>query len=284
MNATLPPGAIVVGVDGTPLNLRAVVWATHQAARERRPLVLAYGAGTPPPLIGVGGETLAVDDLKKRRLAGRRILNRAARLVHETDPGVSVSDVLRVAPAKNLLLGLAKDAHLVVVGSRGLGPIGSLALGSVSVAVASGAETPVVVVREHGDSPARILVGSDGTAASSDALEFAFAQASARAVPLTVAHTFYEGAPRAESEDHLRLAESMAGLREKYVEVDVTLKVARGPAADYLIQASRDADLVVVGARGHHGRAGALLGSVSQNVIEKARCSVAVVHPRAPRS
>jgi nucleotide-binding universal stress UspA family protein len=54
--------------------------------------------------------------------------------------------------------------------------------------------------------------------------------------------------------------------------------VVQGHPAQVLADAAADADLLVVGSRGHGGFAGMLLGSVSHHVIAHARCPVVVIH------
>lgn len=59
--------------------------------------------------------------------------------------------------------------------------------------------------------------------------------------------------------------------------VTITRHAQEGPAAKVLLDAVTEADLLVVGTRGHGGFVGALLGSVSHQVVAQARCPVVVV-------
>ena len=83
---------------------------------------------------------------------------------------------------------------MIVVGSRGRGPVTSLLLGSVSVAVSKHASCPVVVQRPTPTDTTRhgILVGVDGTESSLPAIEFAYRMASSRELSLTVLHCYWD--------------------------------------------------------------------------------------------
>jgi len=65
--------------------------------------------------------------------------------------------------------------------------------------------------------------------------------------------------------------------RDRHPQVDVRWMLSVQRPAQALVEAAREAALVVVGSRGHGGFAGLLLGSVSQQVINHAPCPVVVV-------
>jgi nucleotide-binding universal stress UspA family protein len=73
------------------------------------------------------------------------------------------------------------------------------------------------------------------------------------------------------------LAEVIAGWHAKYPDVVVRREVTHAGPRKALIEATHQAQLVVVGTRGRGGFAGLLLGSVSQAVLHHAACPVAVV-------
>jgi nucleotide-binding universal stress UspA family protein len=79
------------------------------------------------------------------------------------------------------------------------------------------------------------------------------------------------------AEEEGLLAESVAGFADRYPEVPVRRRLVRGSAAGALVEESKAAQLVVVGARGRGSAAGLLLGSVSHAVLHHAHCPVAVV-------
>ncbi len=84
-------------------------------------------------------------------------------------------------------------------------------------------------------------------------------------------------------EERRLLSEALAGHRERHPDVAVEHETVHGPTREALIEASRTARLVVVGARGRGGFSGLLLGSVSQALLHHAHCPVAVVRGTAAR-
>jgi len=155
--------------------------------------------------------------------------------------------------------------------------------------LAAHAQCPVVVVRgpEPDDPMSPIVVGVDDTPVSEAAIAFAFQAAADRGVPLIAVHTwwdtFLDQSPavlfRDEEQVYAQeqLAERLAGWSEKYPQVEVSRVVTRDRPAHLLLEQSRDAQLVVVGSRGHGEFAGLVLGSVSNALVHKAGCPVAVV-------
>ena len=217
----LPAGCIVVGVDGSEHATRAVVWAAEQAALEARKLAIVHCTAQSSVR---GTSWLDADGIDHAGLtralnaAARRFLATAADQATSAAPGITVLTELLDVDPRIALVDLSEHAHVVVLGSRGLGPLKTALLGSVSAFVAGHANCPVVVCRpsDHGTPPpvAEVVVGADGGEASRPVLEYAFAQASLRRVPLTVMHCFWDvaaatghkGVAMADEPDLSRLA------------------------------------------------------------------------------
>jgi nucleotide-binding universal stress UspA family protein len=73
------------------------------------------------------------------------------------------------------------------------------------------------------------------------------------------------------------LSDIVGEAEAEFPTVDIAQRVVAGNAAHELIAMSESADLVVVGAKGHGGFAGMLIGSVSQHVLSHSACTVVVV-------
>lgn len=286
-------GAIVVGVDGSPAADLAADWAATTARIEHRPLVLAHSSGLGSAvraMLSVGEPAVDVDALSTAtRTAGSEVLARALQRATELAPDVDVRQVLDEGDARQLLLDLATAAHCVVVGSRGRGGIASLLLGSVSLTVSTRAACPVVVVRHApGTGHAGVLVDVDGTPDSTAAVEFAYRTASEHAWPLTVLSVVWDAArdhgdnrildgdPTAD-DVRLTVAEALAGMREKYPDVDDEVLLVAGLRDQEILRASPGRALVVVGSRRRGAWDALLHGAVVSTVVEHAASNVAVV-------
>lgn len=288
MSSQIPNGSIVVGVDGSKDADLALAFGAEQAALEGRPLTLVTAlapAVAMPADPGGMRSMFHVDDLTA---SGEAVLREARLAAEELAPGVTVHEVFLLDDPRRALLAATKQAAYLVVGSRGLGAVSRLLLGSVSSAVSRHAACPVVVVRPRpdGGTARGVLVGADATESSRATLEHAFRQASVRRLPLTVVHAYWDArtpeflaheVPDGIDETRVALSAAMAGLREKYPDVDVSTELARGLADEALVELSKEADLLVVGA--HHGSrlSAIVLGSVASVVVEHAHCPVVVV-------
>lgn len=292
---------VVVGVDGSPAAAAALRWALDAARRRDLPVLVVHAylwPVYPPPLLP-GSEFVTTGEAGERMAQG--IVDDALRTAEELAPDVQVSAAVVRGGAGEVLLEHDKSpTELLVVGSRGRGGFRSLLLGSTSTAVAERAHCPVVVVR-HGEAPGgehfRVVVGVDGSELSELAVGFAMAEAARRGAALEAVTAWNRidalppGLLAAGSVDPLptteqialALSESLAGWREKFPEVAVTQRVVVGHPAHVLAEASRYADLVVVGTRGHSAAVSLLLGSTSRAVLHHASSPVAVV-PRPATS
>ena len=146
-------GSIVVGVDGSPPSLAALLWAADEAAlRDAR--VVALHAWTFVPAAPIGEPGLipvpAADlpgQLDAERAAAEAELASALSEAFPRKPPVEVEERLAEEPAGDALVAAGNDADLVVVGSSGRSGLASALLGSVSRHVAQHARCPVVVVK-----------------------------------------------------------------------------------------------------------------------------------------
>jgi nucleotide-binding universal stress UspA family protein len=191
------------------------------------------------------------------------------------------------------LVESARDAELLVVGSRGRGGFRGLLLGSVSQQCAHHAPCPLVIVRgsvaEPGQSAKTVVVGVDGSTNGEGALRWAFAEAERRGARVVALHAWslphsHELAFAAASalsgslESHARTVLHDAVASAKLPGVECTEIVEEGPPASLLVEAAKGAQLLVVGTRGRGGFAGLLLGSVSSHCAHyNALCPTVIV-------
>ena len=137
-----------------------------------------------------------------------------------------------------------------------------------------------------------IVVGTDGTASSTAAVDWAAQEARRRRRPLRIVHAYdwdwhesrydigneYIDVARTLAEAATAAASRRA--REAVPDIAIQADAVIGHASAELLTAAKDAELLVVGCRGRGGFAGLLLGSVGQRVATHAACPVVVVRGR----
>ena len=284
---------VTVGVDGSPDSWAALRWAAREAARRRSGLRLVHGCVGIVPWAAFDS-LLQQDRADGPGTVGAALLVAAAERVTTAYPDLTVERVYMVGAPGAVLAEQSRTASLIVVGGRGQGGLHGLVIGSVATDIAVHAHCPVVVVRREAPDPdGPIVVGLDGSTASTAALGFAFDIAAQWKRPLRALYawnalptrnlgpvTTWRVDPAEAAEEAARLlAEQLAGWSEKYPDVAVQRRPTHSlGATGTLIEESQKAGLVVVGSRGRSTATGVLLGSVSRALVRHAHGPVAVVH------
>lgn len=277
---------VVVGVDGSVSAMQAVRWGAVEAERHGVPLRLVSAVGgdvavVPHPELVQPYEEVLVE-------RARTALADCAATVARDTPDVRVETLLVSGHPVAVLRDQAREALMVVIGDRGWSRVEGVIAGSVSVALATHAGCPVVVVRGADREGAPVIVGVDGSATSEAAVAFAYEAAAFRQVGLVAVYAWSDQfadpllipmTDTAAMNDQGRriLAERLAGWADKYPDVEVERVVARDRPAHALLRQADRGQLVVVGSRGRGELVGLVLGSVSNTLLHRSPCPVAVV-------
>ncbi len=290
---------VTVGVNNSPESLTAADWGAREALRRDLPLRLLYAWEWLPQ------HEAAVS------MAPGFVEHWPDRMLHQVTEDLRARyPQLRITPDQieeqpvDALLAAARDAELVVLGSRGLGAVAGFLAGSVALGVVARSERPVVLVRageleddEHlpqaAEVPAQgvrhreVVMGLDLGHPCEPVVEFAFRAAALRAAPLRVIHTWKlpptvryapgADAPALEKREGLAVTATLLPWREKFPDVPVIEELVMGGSAQYLVQAAPSAGLLVVGRWTERPAGGTRIGPVAHAVLHHAACPVAVV-------
>jgi nucleotide-binding universal stress UspA family protein len=213
--------------------------------------------------------------------------------------GTSVAGVVLRGRAASAIINDAHDfgADLVIVGSRGHGPIATLLLGSVSSEVVDNASCPVMVARRA--TLSRVVFATDESPAAQAAEAILdrwpiFASLPIRVVSVAevvhpwttgIAPTMYRQVLDAYAADlrdskveHERIAADAAA-RLRKAGRDADSEPRDGDAAGEIVAVAdqQGADLIVLGSRGRSGLTRLVLGSVARNVVSGSTASVLIV-------
>ncbi|MFK0234758.1 universal stress protein [Streptomyces vinaceus] len=280
--------SVTVGVDGSESARAAALWAAEEAVRRDRPLHIVYGADTDGRALYLSAETI-----ERVRVNGRELLDDTAKAVSAEYPGLSVTTEFSRAGAVDSLHRAGGLHGTVVVGNRGLGGFDSLMLGSVGLETAAVAMTPVIVVRgidgaeETGTVLAAIRDEHDLLVARYAAKEAELHKASLRLLHVwNVLQSVGEVVSMLDGIDEIAggHAETLRAVtdvvRDEFPDLEVEAEAEKSiSVAGVLVEASRHADLLVMGGRRAPRPLGLApnLGRATHSLLHHAHCPVLLI-------
>ena len=293
-------GRILLATDGSPEADRALGMAVTLSEKLGAELHLVSVEPMPDPLSWPEARIMSPElrgDIRGRaEESARKLLEGQVEKIGEMD--LEVSEVHAVAGRPDTeIVRVAEEvgAGLVVIGSRGLGPVRRAVMGSVSLSVVHHSHGSVLVVREDGgELPGPILLAVDGSEQARVAAEAAAEISASTGSGLHVVfvmpaadhlygYHFYSGdmkvSVREQAEEDVRtfLDEQVEWLEQHGGKVEDTHMAVGRPDAEIVKLAEElRAGLTIVGSRGLGGIRRALVGSVSDSVVRHAHGPVLV--------
>ncbi|MFH0750594.1 MAG: universal stress protein [Chloroflexota bacterium] len=292
---------ILLALDGSPSADRARALVVSLAWPEGTTVRIVAALDVAPALWGgpwIPAIPVDADHMEEEAVGELTRVLQEARPALEAAGLTVEAELIRGRPSA----GIVEDAKLwgpdlIVVGSRGHGPVETALLGSVSAAVVDHASCPVLVAR--GDHAARVILGEDGSPAGMAARDVVAGWPAFAAIPVLVVGVVDVAAPWRSGIAPTMFAaamdvyaEMLANARTTHREIvaateahlraagrTVSGELREGDPADQLGHAASDpaGDLIVVGSRGHVGITRLVMGSVAHAVLTHATCSVLVV-------
>jgi nucleotide-binding universal stress UspA family protein len=285
---------ILVAVDGSDESFHALRALEHLARAEK--LIVLNALDVPRLAYPMGGEPRVMEDFslsiqQAMQEDSERLLERVASLL-PMNVGPLSKQIERGTPAEAILAAAEKEkAGLIVLGSRGLGPVKELLLGSVSHRVVSHAACPTLVVNRPMRSLRRILMAVQGSEDAEALTKFLAAKPFKEPVEITVVTVLPAAQPLfppgfAKIDELIEKA--VVGARAFVEETASALSKLQYHAKGYILMgapalailqeaSASDPDLILMGSHGRRGVTRFLLGSVSHAVLHRAPCPLLIV-------
>lgn len=299
LSGRTPHRGVLVGADGSPASNTALRWAAHEAALRHLPLTIIHADVAVPVAVSTltwPARGVPRDVLQTEEDQAHTIIAEAIKVVEETSISIGTPEVnseLIVGEPIPTLVDLSKEAAMVVVGAKGRNRQQDRLVGSVTAGLLRHAHCPIAVVPAAVDSAARsalpVLLGVDGSRASTLATDIAFDEASCRGVGLTALHVFSDSdisvvsgidAMSVQSAAAMTLERFLEGWQRRYPEVAVDRLIEFQHPTRRLLDNCERSQLVVLGSHGRGAFAGMMLGSVSDAVARAAPVPVIVARRR----
>ena len=285
---------ILVAVDGSDESFHALRAVGHLARAET--LTVLNALDVPGLAYPMGGEPGAEEDLSLslRQIMqedSERLLNRVASLLPMNTGPVS-KQIATGTPAEAILTAADKEkADLIVMGSRGLGPVKELLLGSVSHRVATHASCPTLIVNRPMRALHRILMAVEAPEDAAVLTKFLAAKPFKETADITVVTVLPAAQPLFPPEfakiDEL-IEKAVVGGRAFVEDTAAALCKLHYNAKGYILMGApalailqeaeaSGPDLILMGSHGRRGVTRFLLGSVSHAVLHRAPCPLLIV-------
>lgn len=265
---------IVVGYDGSPEASQAVQWAARQAALRECRLHLVHCHLRPLPPEGTQAASIPAGI--GQGPSPEIILNEGLALATDTAPGLDVQGSLIYGWPAVHLAKISEGQQMLVLGSRGIGGLIGLLVGSVSLEMAATAPCPVAVIRTMESQPGGAIVVAVDASGSMGALTDACQMAVLMGAPLKVLHV--QPQPRGwptrrapvDGESAEILAAAVSRARELTGGTSIEGVLLRNQStARAILDASRGASLIVMGTKGR-GLIKGTIGSTTHTVLHRA--------------
>jgi nucleotide-binding universal stress UspA family protein len=283
---------VIVGVDGSESSQHALRWGLDEGRARNCSVValLAYGFYGRPKQVQDLASGFDDDELFEvaQRLLRATVATVTATLASSGLPVIQTV-VAGTEPA-DALLDFADEDDVLVLGSRRLGPVRRLLVGSTGATSTRWSTCPVVVVRTRTrvPEPRSVVVGVDGSPSSIAALTWASGHAAARQLPLRVvrAWTPPHGTPSRLVDGYAEKGRAQAATelteltdrRPPGCALQVRTELVDGGAGQVLIDAALHAELLVLGSSAVSGFPRSLLGSTGSTCLTHAPSSIAIIH------
>lgn len=272
---------IAVGVTAGLASRRAAEWAVQRATETRDRLLFVS-------VLNESHTRGASTTFEREREAAELLLDQT--VAHARERGVTAERTVERGAPLTALIDVSQRAEMLVIGrDRSRSETGRR--GPLATQIGAGAHCPVVVVPGHSVGGEHgIVVGIDGSKASSRALAFAATEAARTRESLTVVMAWAPVPMPMQIGSHPReylveaqewaeeqLGVAIAGLKQDLPDLQLRMVVQPGGAAELIDRESRDARLAVVGShsRGPLGRF--LLGSTAAKLLEDPPTILAIV-------
>jgi|SRR6266540_1239462 len=276
-------GPVVVEVDGTAEGLRVIDYACVEALRSGTDLVLAASFRAHSTF-----SPMRPGDLPKPpdELADAWLRVAVGHVRHRYGYGLQLEAVSKEGSRPRVLAEMARHARMLIVGRTPKRGPQRLLAAQANLSLAARVGCPVLVVPLSWKPSAvdrKVAVGVDGSALSTEAVEFAFRAAADREGDLIVVRA---GLPpdHAWNDDDVEhswisradhtIAEAVAAWTGEFPHVRVTRFLSSRPAADALVHESSDVGLIVVGA---HDSSWPASDPVARRCVAAMMCPVAIV-------